>query len=60
MLLGSSNYSKPTDIWSLGCILGEMLIRRPLFPGTSNLDQLERVLSFTGRPKKKELESFEV
>lgn len=31
-------------MWSLGCILGEMLLGRPLFPGTSTLHQLELIL----------------
>lgn len=31
-------------MWSLGCILGEMLRGRPLFPGTSTLHQLKLVL----------------
>lgn len=32
-------------MWSLGCILGEMLRGRPLFPGTSTLHQLELILA---------------
>jgi len=37
-------------VWSAGCILAELLGGRPLFPGASTLNQLERVLSVTGRP----------
>lgn len=32
-MLNSKGYSKAIDIWSVGCILGEMLANRPLFPG---------------------------
>ena len=40
ILLGCKKYTTGVDIWSLGCILGEMLLRRPLFPGNSTLDQV--------------------
>ena len=33
------------DLWSLGCILGEMLISKPLFPGSSTVDQIEKIFS---------------
>lgn len=35
ILLGSSKYSCPVDIWSIGCIFAEMVTRKPLFQGTS-------------------------
>jgi len=37
-------------MWSLGCILGEMLVGKPLFPGSSTLNQLEHVVSAVERP----------
>jgi mitogen-activated protein kinase 1/3 len=33
VLLSWKNYSKAIDIWSVGCILAEMIARKPLFPG---------------------------
>lgn len=36
-----------------------MLMGKPLFPGNSTLDQLERIVSFTGKPKKTDVESIE-
>ena len=50
ILLGSSRYGLPVDMWSLGCILGEMLGGKPIFPGTSTLDQIEKVCETLGRP----------
>ena len=50
ILLGSSRYALPVDMWSLGCILGEMLGGKPIFPGTSTLDQIEKVCETLGRP----------
>ena len=49
ILLSCRNYTKGVDMWSLGCILGEMLSGSPLFPGKSTLDQLERIVA--GLPK---------
>ena len=40
VLLGSQNYEKSADVWSVGCILGELLLGKPLFPGNSTLNQL--------------------
>ncbi|KAH8857661.1 Mitogen-activated protein kinase 15 [Schistosoma japonicum] len=45
ILLACHDYTKGVDIWSLGCILGEMLIGTPLFPGTSTLDQIGRIIA---------------
>lgn len=58
MLLGSHNYGKPADIWSIGCILAEVLIGKPLFPGSSTLSQLEKIITFTGKPTRGDVEAL--
>ncbi|ANB15373.1 cyclin-dependent serine/threonine-protein kinase PHO85 [Sugiyamaella lignohabitans] len=50
VLLGSRTYSTSIDIWSAGCILAEMFTGRPLFPGTSNDDQLTKIFKLMGTP----------
>ncbi|KAM4751747.1 LOW QUALITY PROTEIN: cyclin-dependent kinase 2-like [Cyanocitta cristata] len=50
ILLGSKFYSTAVDIWSLGCIFAEMLTRRALFPGDSEIDQLFRIFRTLGTP----------
>ncbi|XP_039701953.1 mitogen-activated protein kinase 15 isoform X4 [Pteropus medius] len=55
VLLSSSWYTPGVDMWSLGCILGEMLRGRPLFPGTSTLHQLELVLDAVPPPSEEDL-----
>jgi cyclin-dependent kinase len=50
VLMGSRKYSTPVDIWSIGCIFAEMSSGRPLFPGTSESDQLHRIFSSLGTP----------
>lgn len=55
ILLACHDYTKGVDIWSLGCILGEMLVGSPLFPGTSTLDQIERIMAGLPKPSKEGL-----
>jgi len=50
VLMGSRKYSTPVDLWSVGCIFGEMASGRPLFPGTSDHDQLMRIFKVLGTP----------
>lgn len=58
ILLGSNKYTKSADMWSVGCILAELLLGKPVFPGTSTLNQLDRVLEVTGRPTTVDVESI--
>ena len=50
ILLGSINYGFGVDIWGLGCILGEVLVGKPIFPGSSTINQLENIMELTGKP----------
>lgn len=66
ILLGCQSYGRPIDMWSVGCIIAEMITGSPLFPGNgsiypgnSTIDQLERILAFTGNPTKRELEALD-
>lgn len=58
ILLGSTRYTKGVDMWSLGCILGELITGRPIFPGTSTMNQLERILELAGRPSSDDVEAM--
>ena len=40
ILLTHNSYGKPADIWSAGCILAEMILKRPIFQGGSSVNQL--------------------
>jgi len=50
VLLGSKRYSTPVDIWSIGCIFAEMCNGAPLFPGTCETNQLDRIFQDCGFP----------
>ncbi|XP_054462817.1 mitogen-activated protein kinase 3 [Anoplopoma fimbria] len=55
IMLNSKGYSKSIDIWSVGCILAEMLSNRPIFPGKHYLDQLNHILGVLGSPSQDDL-----
>jgi len=46
------------DIWAVGCILGEMLIGKPIFPGISNKDQFKKMVEVIGKPSQEDLEEL--
>ncbi|CEP17654.1 hypothetical protein [Parasitella parasitica] len=50
ILLGSPHYSTAVDMWSVGCIMAEMITLRPLFPGGAQIDQLFRIFRELGTP----------
>merc|ERR1712025_1116510 len=59
ILLGSTKYTFGVDMWSAGCILGELLAGRPIFPGTSTMNQLDRILEVTGHPSQDDVDAIE-
>ncbi|KAL3108396.1 hypothetical protein niasHT_015318 [Heterodera trifolii] len=54
ILLRSTNYNSPIDLWALGCIMAELYMLRPLFPGTSELDQIFKIVNILGTPRREE------
>ncbi|KAG2195192.1 hypothetical protein INT47_006723 [Mucor saturninus] len=52
ILLGSEHYSTAVDMWSVGCIMAEMMTLSPIFPGDSQIDQLFRIFQHLGTPTK--------
>ncbi|XP_020652767.3 serine/threonine-protein kinase MAK isoform X2 [Pogona vitticeps] len=52
VLLRSSVYSSPIDIWAVGSIMAELYTLRPLFPGTSEVDEIFKICQVLGTPKK--------
>ncbi|NWT76559.1 CD11B kinase, partial [Prunella himalayana] len=53
LLLGAKEYSTAIDMWSVGCIFGELLTQKPLFPGKSEIDQINKVFKDLGTPSEK-------
>jgi serine/threonine protein kinase len=55
LLLSCPSYSQSVDVWSAGCILAELLGRRPLFPGRDYIQQLNLQLRVLGTPREEDL-----
>uniref|UniRef100_A0A1I8ACI4 cyclin-dependent kinase n=1 Tax=Steinernema glaseri TaxID=37863 RepID=A0A1I8ACI4_9BILA len=53
LLLGAKKYSTPIDMWSVGCIFAEFLKLSPLFPGKSELDEVNKIFTELGTPSEK-------
>ncbi|XP_057716946.1 cyclin-dependent kinase 11B isoform X3 [Corythoichthys intestinalis] len=53
LLLGAKEYSTAVDMWSVGCIFGELLTQKPLFPGKSEIDQINKIFKDLGTPSEK-------
>jgi len=59
ILLGSTNYTEGVDMWSVGCILGELIGGKPMFPGASTTNQIDRIIEVIGRPTKEDIDSIQ-
>ncbi|UJR25508.1 hypothetical protein I4U23_006854 [Adineta vaga] len=54
VLLRSTSYTSPVDIWAVGCIAAEIYTLRPLFPGSSEIDQMFKICAVMGTPTRDE------
>lgn len=50
ILLGCNTYSSSIDLWSTACIIAEMFLKKALFPGDNEIDQLHRIFKILGTP----------
>jgi len=50
LLYGAKAYGPGVDIWSIGCIFAELMLRNPYFPGDSDIDQLSKIFHALGTP----------
>lgn len=53
-LLGDPLYSTALDMWSVGCIMGELILGEPLFQGRGEIDQIKRIFALLGTPTQEE------
>ena len=50
LVLRSTQYNSPVDVWAFACVVAELFLRQPLLPGSSNYDQALQTLSIVGVP----------
>ncbi|KAB0803395.1 hypothetical protein PPYR_00367 [Photinus pyralis] len=55
ILIANRKYTKGIDMWSLGCILAEMVLGKPIFPGTSTVNQVEKIMASIPVPSQEDI-----
>ncbi|XP_001991695.2 extracellular signal-regulated kinase 7 isoform X1 [Drosophila grimshawi] len=58
ILVASRRYTKGIDMWSLGCILAEMILQKPLFQGSSTINQIEKIVNALPDVTERDIESI--
>lgn len=58
LILGRSKYGPFIDMWSIACVIAEMFLGEPLFPGTSSKDQMVKIINLLGTPTADEIEAM--
>lgn len=59
LLMGQKQYTTGVDIWSVGCVFAELFLRKPLFPGKSELNQLTLIYDLVGVPTEETWPGYE-
>ncbi|EOB15492.1 Cell division control protein 2 [Nosema bombycis CQ1] len=59
LLLGVKYYDSSVDVWSAACIIAEIILLKPLFPGDSEIDQLFKIFKILGTPNNKKWHNVE-
>ncbi len=55
LIFGATDYTTMIDVWSAGCVLAELLLGQPIFPGDSGVDQLVEIIKVLGTPTKEQI-----
>lgn len=58
LIFGATDYTCVIDVWSLGCVMAELVLGQPVFPGESGVDQLVEIIKVLGTPTKDQLLSM--
>jgi glycogen synthase kinase 3 beta len=56
--LALTRLRRAADIWSMGCVLAELLLGQPLFPGESGVDQLVEIIKVLGTPTREQIQAM--
>jgi len=55
LIFGATDYTSQIDVWSAGCVLAELLLGQPIFPGDSGVDQLVEIIKVLGTPTRDQI-----
>lgn len=55
LIFGATDYTPAIDVWSTGCVIAELILGQPIFPGESASDQLVEIIKILGTPTKAQI-----
>jgi len=58
LMLGATHYTTSIDIWSIGCVVGELVLCQPLFAGETSVDQLVKIIQVLGTPTQRQMNAM--
>lgn len=58
LIFGATDYQTNIDVWSAGCVLAELLLGQPIFPGDSGVDQLVEIIKVLGTPTREQIQQM--
>ncbi|GAA5965885.1 hypothetical protein JCM8115_000733 [Rhodotorula mucilaginosa] len=58
LIFGATNYTTNIDVWSAGCVMAELMLGQPLFPGESGIDQLVEIIKVLGTPSREQIKTM--
>lgn len=58
LILGATNYTTAVDLWSIGCVFGEMILGQPMFTGKDGINQLVEIIKVLGTPSTQQLRAM--
>ncbi|XP_064650492.1 glycogen synthase kinase-3 beta-like isoform X2 [Lineus longissimus] len=58
LIFGATDYTSQIDVWSAGCVLAELLLGQPIFPGDSGVDQLVEIIKVLGTPSREQIKEM--
>ena len=58
LIFGCTDYTPAIDVWSVGCVIAELLLGQPLFPGESGVDQLVEIIKVLGTPTREQFKQW--
>ncbi|CAN6622348.1 serine/threonine-protein kinase Rim11p/MSD1 [Trichomonascus vanleenenianus] len=58
LIFGAQNYTTKIDVWSSSCVMAELMLGQPLFPGESGVDQLVEIIKVLGTPTREQIRTM--
>ena len=58
LVVGATFYTTQVDVWSMGCVIAELVLNKPIFAGKSATDQFNEIMKILGTPKQEEVKAM--